>query len=291
MYLSEELTSWTREIVGLGPDAFLVRDLLTASASVDIDWLLHSYATEPPGSASQTYSYVDVRTDNVWTEESAGHWTILPQDGVTVLHVLDASATSWASTIEPSMFVPEQNLEVGGYNRSFESFQVGHRLRRSASTDGAGSLVVLWFGDVLDAESWSDTTADGVRLFDSGGDVALVVWPASASVTGFNGCDVTGEMAGRRFDEPAFFGRDLTGFSQGGDTLVTASTPVSLYARLEHTGARFAVVQAAASSDLALFCPVEPTRVTLDGTDASFTWASSALSLTVPAGEHRIEVE
>jgi len=159
------------------------------------------------------------------------------------------------------------------------------------STDGADSLVALWLGDVLDATSWSDGTADGVRIFDTGGDVALVVWPASSSVTAFHGCDVTGVMGGRRFDEPATFGRDVTLLAQGGDTLVTASTPVSLYARLEHTGARFAIVQAAASSDIALFCPVEPTRVTVDGTDASFTWAPSAISLTLEAGEHRIEVE
>jgi len=291
MYLSGDLTSWTREIVGLGPDVFLVRDVITAGAAVDIDWLLHSYASEPPGSAGQTYSYVDVRTDNVWTEESAGRWSVLPQDGAAVLHVLDASASSWTATIEPSMFVPEQNLDVGGYNSSFESFQVGHRLRRSVSADGAGSLVVLWFGDALSAESWSDGTADGVRLYDTTADVALVVWPAASPVTAFHGCDVTGTMAGRRFDEPAFFGRDLTYFSQGGDVLVTASTPVSLLARLEHTGARFAIVRAAASSDLTLFCPVEPTRVTVDGTDASFTWAASAITLTLPAGDHRIELE
>ncbi len=291
MYLSEELTSWTREIVGLGPDVFLVRDVLTASASVDIDWLLHSYASEPPGSASQTYSYAEVRTENVWTEEAAGLWSILPQDGVAVLHVMDASASSWTAAIEPSMYVPEQNPDTREYNRTFDSFQVGHRLRRSVSADAAGSLVALWFGDVIDAESWSDTVADGVRLFDTAGDVALLVWPASASITGFHGCDVSGAMAGRWFDEPAYFGRGLTRFAQGGDVLVTASTPVSLIARLEHTGARFALVRAAASSDVALFCPVEPTRVTVDGTDASFTWAASAISLTLEAGEHRIEVE
>jgi hypothetical protein len=180
---------------------------------------------------------------------------------------------------------------VGGYNRSFESFQVGHRLRRSVSADSAGSLVALWFGDVLDAESWSDGTADGVRVFDTGGDVALVVWPATSPVTGFHGCDVTGTMAGRRFDEPAYFGRELTRFVQDGDVLVTATTPVSLLARLEHTGSRFAIVHAGASSDVALFCPVEPTRVTVDGTDATFSWAGSVLSLTVPAGEHRIDLE
>jgi len=291
MYLSEELTSWTREIVGLGPDVFLVRDALAATAAVEIDWLLHSYASEPPGSAGQTYTYVDLRTENPWTEEAAGQWSIQPQDGVTALHVMDASAMVWTPTLEPSMFVPEKNLDTGEYNASFDSFQVGYRLRRSVSADRAGSLVVLWFGDALHAESWSDSTADGTRLYDATADVAVVVWPATSPVTAFNGCDVTGAMAGRRFDEPAFFGRDLTHFSQGGDVLVDASTPVSLLARLEHTGVRFAIVQAAASADLTLFCPIEPTRVTVDGTDASFTWAASAITLTLPAGDHRIEVE
>ncbi len=290
MVISTDLDSWTREIVGLGPDIFIVRDAVSASAPVAVDWLLHSYVSEPPASVSRTYTYAEHRLENPFTADAPPHWSIRPQAGADVLNVADASYFSWTSVVEPSSYVPEQDPDTSEYNDTFESFQVGYRLRRTLTSDDVTSLVAMWFGDGISLESWSDETADALCLQDIA-DVAIVVWPASGSVIGFHGVSVTGLMAGRRIDEPAYFAREVTLFEHGADTLIVASTAVSVFARLEHTGARFAVVQAAALSDLFLSCPEEPSRVLFDGVDTAFTWTGPTLSLTVPAGQHRIDIE
>jgi hypothetical protein len=292
MYISEDLDAWTREVVGLGPDIFLVRDGIGASAPVEVDWLLHGYVSEPPSSAGGTYAYAEHRTESPWTEDSTALWSLRPQSAAPALHVADASHASWSATLEPSFYVPELNPDTREYNETYESFQVGARLRRTITSDAAPSLVALWFGDAIAVESWSGAQADALKLHDSSTDVAVAIWP-SEPLTGFHGWDVTGEMAGRRLDEPAYFGRSVTHVADAGVTLLDAASAVSLFARLEHTGAdpRFAIVRADASTDVTLHCPVEPARVLLDGSDAAFTWAAQSLSLTVPAGEHRIVLE
>jgi hypothetical protein len=293
MMLSEDLQTWTREVVGLGPSVFVVRDELTAATPIDLDWLLHSYMSDPPTSEGSTYAYTDRRTENPWTEIDAGHWGIQPQDGAQLLHVADVSSAAWTPVIEPSFYVPEQNPDTRTYNESLSSFQVGYRLRRSIESDGTSSTVVLWFGDDLFVESWSEAQAEAARIYTSGGDAAVIVWPASGSLSGFHNLSMTGAMAGRRFDRPAFFGRDLTLLSDGADTLVSSSAPVSIFSRLEHafTAADpgVVVVDSASGVDLDLFCPAEPGSVTMDGAALAFSWSGGVLSLSVPAGAHRIE--
>lgn len=295
MMLSETLTGWTREIVGLGADLFFVHDEMRGTAPMHLDLLLHSYRSNPPSGSGLTYSYTERRTENPWLETGPGRWAIRPQDEAPVLHVGDASAAAWAATIEPSSYVPELDPDTREYNESGARFDVGYRLRRSLSASTAASTVTLWFGDDRSLDAWSDASAEAARVHRDGTDVAFVVWPTGAGVTDFHGIDATGAMAGRRLDEPAFFGRGLTAFSAGGDTLVLASAPIDVFARLEHAGTpaepRFARVRAATDVAVSLRCPVAPTRVRIDGTDATFSHAGGLLALEVPAGEHRIDVE
>lgn len=295
MMLSETLTSWTREVVGLGSDLFLVHDVVRGDATMALELLLHAYRSNPPTGSGLAYSYAELRTENPWREEAAGRWAIRPQDGVPELHVGDASAAAWSATLEPSSYVPEQNPDTRTYNESGARFDVGYRLRRTRSATSTASTVALWFGDDLALESWSDATAEAARLHRGGTDAAFAIWPAGAAVAGFHGADVTGAMAGRRLDEPAVFGRALTGFSAGGEVLVRASAPVDVFARLEHAATaaepRFALVRAAGSATVELRCPAAPTRVRLDGTEATFTHAGGLLELTVPAGTHRLELD
>ncbi|MBN1773060.1 MAG: heparinase II/III family protein [Deltaproteobacteria bacterium] len=295
MMLSETLTSWRREVVGLGSDLFFVHDTMQGTAAMTLDLLLHSYRSAAPTGSGLAYTYAELRTENPWREEAAGRWAIHPRDGVPALHVGDASAAAWTATLEPSSYVPEQNPDTRTYNESGARFDVGWRLRRSRTASAATSTTALWFGDDLELESWSDATADAARLHRGGTDSAFVVWPTGAGVTGFHGADVTGAMAGRRLDDPAIFGRGLTAFAAGGDVLVQASAPIDLFARLEHvasaTEPRFALVRAAASAVVSLRCPVAPTTVRLDGTDATFAHAGGLLELTVPAGDHRLDLD
>ena len=295
MYQVAELDSWQREVVGLAPGIFVVRDRVEASAAVQLDWLLHSYRSDPPTRTTQTYSYLDRRLEDPFVDQGGDRWLLRPQDAAPDLHLAVLPDGNWSAAVEPSMFVPEQKLDVGGYNPDFSEYQLGTQLRRHATSDGITSLVALWFGDEVQAESWSDASAEALRLYDGAGEIAALIWPAAGSVSDLNGYAIDGEMGGRRLDQPAYFGRELTSLGQGAQTLVQASAPVSLFARLEHSPQsgepRFALVQASAQADLELYCPAQPSTVRLDGAALSSAWAAGTLSLTVPAGEHRIDLE
>jgi hypothetical protein len=295
MVLSETLDSWKREVVGLSADLFVVADVLDGNQAMDLDWLLHSYASSPPENVNQTYSYKELRTESPWTEEAANHWISSPQADVPGLHVWDASFAAWTATIEPSMYVPEQHPDDGGYNESLESYQVGTRLRRSANATQIRSTVALWFGDALAAETWSTEEAEAVRIHDGDNEVAHLLWPTADNVAGFHDFDATAAMTGRRLDEPAYFGRQVTHLAHQGTLLVDAAQPVDLFARLEHapssTDPLRVVTEAAAETVVTLHCPDEPTTVLLDGAETTFDWASSQLTLTVPADQHHFEIQ
>ena len=294
MVLYPNLEYWHREVVGLNPGVWFVRDTVSATATVSMDWLLHSYRSDPPSSERSTYTYTDRRTENPFTDVAVRRWDVTPQDTAQVLHVADVSLMDWAAVTEPSNYVPETHPDTHEYNSTQDYFQVGFRLRRTVSADQASSVVVLWFDDNLSVENLSTQQAEAARVYDGGGDVAHVIWPSSGSVSGFNGFDLTGRMGGRRFDRPAYFGRGVTLLSDGAEVLIQATVSTDVFARLEHAFSAsdpgVVVVEAGAGTDLNLLCPTSPTQVMMDGAPVAFSWAGSVLTLTVPAGTHRFEV-
>ena len=288
------MSSWTREVVGLGPDVFLVHDEVDATRSVSLDWLLHGYRSDPPAPGADTYSYTGRRTENTFETVDDRHWSLRPQDAAPLLHVADVSAATWAAVVEPGMYVPELNPDTREYNEDQEEFQVGHRLRRTRTATRGVSTVALWFGDGLAAESWSDGTAEALRLHDATDDVAVAIWPEADDVAGFHGYDVTGGMAGRRFDAPAYLARAATRFASGTTTLLAAASPVGAFVRFEHaataTDPHTALVDSSAPGDVAFYCPTEPTEVLLDGSSVPVSWSASTLTVPLAAGRHRIEL-
>jgi uncharacterized protein DUF4962 len=291
MIESTDLQSWQREVIGLGPAIFIIRDVLLASSPAEFTWLLHSYRTDPPSTENQSYAYRNRRLENPWQDQGAGRWQVTPQDAAAPLFLADCSADNWTAVIEPSFYIPEQKLDVGGYNSDFESFQLGHRLRRTRTAASATSLVAAWFGADISVEALANAEAEGARLFDTNGDIALVIWPFAAAAD-LQGLSVNGAMAGRRQDETAYFGRALTQFEKDGQLLIQATEAVSLFARTEHIATaddpRFATVQTTSDVVLDLYCPVEPSQVQLDGTNLPFSWSNSILTVDIPSGAHRI---
>jgi Heparinase II/III-like protein len=300
MVSSPKVQSWRRELLGLGPDLFFVRDTVSATETVQVDFLLHSYVSTPPTASSQTYSYLDNRMDNPFTEVSPGRWEVAPQPttAATALQVADLSYDQWTATVEPTLFVPEQTLDTREYNVNLDSYQLGFRLRRSITAGSpagtTSSVMALWFGDTLDTESLTTATADAARLYTTNGDVAVVIWPLTGSVTSLHGFDVTGRMGGRRFDEPAVFGHQVTYLFEGGEVLCQSTTPVNLFARLVHTPTpatpAYAILYAAAQADLSLATTLTPSEILLDGTAIPFTMNGSLLTFTLPPGQHRIDL-
>lgn len=105
------------------------------------------------------------------------------------------------------------------------------------------------------------------------------------------GLSLAGAMGGVRRQPEACFGRDLTRLEKDGQLLLSASAPVSFYARLEDSSAaRYIRLQAEAAGDLRLYCPDEPSQVLLDGSPHAFAWDAGMLDLQAPAGEHLIEL-
>jgi len=300
MVINPRVQSWQREVVGLGPDLFFVRDTVSATETVEVEFLLHSYVSTPPSSITQTYSYLDNRMDNPFTEVATRRWELAPQPSTaaTALQVADLSYDQWTATVEPTLFVPEQTLDTREYNVNLDSYQLGFRLRRSitaGSPAGATtSVMALWYGDTVDAESLATATADAARLYNTNGDVAVVIWPLTGSVTSLHGFDVTGLMGGRRFDEPAVFGHQVTYLFEGGEILLQSTTPVDLFARLTHTptptAPAYAILHANAQADLSLATTTTPTQVLLDGTPITFTMNGNLLTFTLPPGQHRIDL-
>jgi len=294
MYQSPHLQSWQREVVGITPGIFLVRDVMEADQPVTFTWLLHSYRTDPPTSENRSYSYRERRLENPWEDQGSGSWLLRPQDAAPALHVKDCSSSSWSAVVEPGLFVPEQDLDAGGYNENLEPFQLGYRLRRDYHAAAASSLVAAWFDAGLEAEPLTVTNAEGVRLYDGNGNVVVNIWPFSGAPATLAGLTVQGLMGGIRRDRPAFWGRELTRLENSGQVLVQAQSPLSLFARTEHAASaddpHLLITRAASTVTVSVYCPDEPGQVTLDGNPLTFSWNQGLLSLEVPAGRHRLEM-
>lgn len=294
MVNSDRLSSWKREVVGLGPDVFLIRDDLRGLGDVQWTSLLHSYKTDAPTSINRSYGYRDRRLEDPWIEDGAG-WILRPRQGAPDLHVADCSAEAWTPVVEPTTYVPEQKLDVGGYNEGLDRFQLGTRLRRQRTDAQTSSLVATWFGDDVSVIPLASFSAEGVRLVRGSDDVAIAVWSLQAQTASVGPVVVTGAMGGVRLDRPAYFGRQLTELRHDGAQLVAASAPISLAARLQHTPTAAepleATVDSETSVDLDLACPAHPADVRVDGVSVGFAWSGGTLSLTLPAGRHRIDVE
>jgi len=169
---------------------------------------------------------------------------------------------------------------------------LGH-IDRRITADQASSLTALWFGEDRTMDSWSSDLAEAVWVHDALGDVAHVFWPSSGSIGGYHGYEVTGEMGGRRLDDPAYFGRSITYLAHEGTPLLMASDPVDLFAHVEVDGpaARFAILHTTTTTDLTLYCPQAVTQVWVDGVPYDlFTWSGATLSLTLPPGDHRLDL-
>jgi hypothetical protein len=295
MVNSTALQSWKREVVGFHPDFFIVRDMLSASTPVNMTWLLHSYKSIPPTSESSAYQYASLRTENPWAQVSSKLWTVRPQPASTILNVEDISNSTWTSAIEPSFYVPELNPDTNAYNEKADSFQVGFRLKREVKASSAVSTVGMWFGDGVQLDSWSSSDADAGRFHAGASEVAVVIWPTNGQVSAFHGFSATASLAGRRYDQASYFGRAMTKLSDNATSLVEASSPIDIFARLEHTFSAaapgYVIVRATGQTTLKLFCPTKPGLTKLDGISTSPAWSNSVLSITVPDGEHKIEVQ
>ncbi len=289
------LTLWNREVVGLGPDVFLIRDTLDATAQVTYHWLLHSYMTDPPTSVNRTYTYRDRRTENPFSTVDDHHFVITPQDQATPLTVTDLSHDAWTNQVEETWYVPEIKLDGGGYNSDFESYQLGDHVHRQITGQSAWSLVALTFTDALTATSWSTAQVEAASIEADGQTFALVFWNKTNSpITGFHGFDFTGKMAGRMpGDSPAFFGRAVTRFVDSGQTLLDTQAPVDLFARTEDqaSGTRYALLRTEAETTVSLRCDTRPSSALLDGASITFQWNSGLVTFTLPAGTHRLDLQ
>ncbi len=277
MYTNSILSSWRREVVGLGGDLYLMRDDITTISSANLDLQLHGLVTAASG---DTYS--EISTSNPWSSTGAGKWELSARSGKPKLKVRDLSVDSWSSVIEETWF----------YNKNSVLTRRGNNLKRSLAGTSGTSLVSFGFDDRMTGwtqSAWTNAAAEGVHVVISGSPVIDVLWPLNGvSVSGSDGWNVTGKMAGRRFGD-SFFGRDVTSVQNNGLNLLTASSPVSFHAKTEQalggTMPSRVVIQADAPSAVTILAPYEPKSVLLDNIDLDFSWTNSQLTVSIPATE------
>jgi hypothetical protein len=279
MYTNPVLSSWQREVVGLGGDLYLLRDTMAAASSADFDLLLHAQVTVPSGDTYDQDTYAAV---NPWSSTGAGTWEVDARPGSPKMLVQDISAEAWSPAVEESRYYDKYD--------STPPTRRGSILRRSLSGTDGTSLMSFGFEDLISdwtQSAWTNAQAEGIHVTDAGAAVIDILWPLSGvSVDGSDGWSMTGKMAGRRYGD-SFFGRDLTFMQYTGLDLLQATAPVSFHAKTEHlpggTVPNRIYISSEALSTVTLYAPFEPASVQLDGSDIPFTWADSQLTFTLPA--------
>lgn len=281
MYTNPNLSSWQREVVGLGGDLYLLRDTVSAGTSANFDLLLHAQVTVASGDTfnQDAYAY-----SNPWTQLATGKWEINARSGSPKMLVQDLSSETWSSSIEETLY----------YHRydSTPPTRRGNKLKRSLSGTTGTSLVSFGFEDLMTGwtqAAWSNPQAEGLHIVDSGSPVIDVLWPLNGiSAAASDGWTVNGKMAGRRFGKD-YFGRGATSIQHNGLNLLSATAPVSLHAKTEPplggTVPSRIVIQAAAASTIMVYAPYEPKSVLLDNVDMAFSWANNQLTVSIPATE------
>lgn len=296
-YTNASLTSWLREVLGLG-DLFLVRDTVSANRSVRFDLLLHGYVTE---TSDPAFDFDTHRKANPWTTLGTGRWAIDPSadnPSAPALLVMDISTGNWAATNEKTMFVPEMIPpdSGGGYNEDGTEYQYGWCLRRTLNASGGTSVLAMAFEDGMSnwtVSAWTNVGASGARVTIGASSLIKVLWPQGGACVASGEWDVTGQMAGRRYAQSggdtraSYFAREATLVRNGGIDLVAASAPVSVFARTEHTPSDSdpiqATLQSKSAATVTLYCPRELAQVFLDGAQVAFAWASGYVTFALPA--------
>ena len=294
MYPSEKLTQWHRETLGIG-NLYLVRDTVATNATADLDLLVHAYVSTPNGDSWEFWQHAD---ENPWTTLSANQWSIDPRDATPQppnLIVTDVSADSWTPTVEDTLFSPHNDDLV------YVETRLGSRLRRSRTSTSGTSLLSFGFSDETShwtIAPWTNALCEGLHatLTTGSAKVVDVLWPLNGTgCTSSDGWDVTGKMAGRHYGEGSddlntgYFGREVTLMRDDGVDLVSATYPVSILAHMEHGPSAShplcATIYTDTATSLTLYTPHHPSAVRMEGSPVNFSYASNALTLTVPACE------
>ena len=188
MYTNAILSRWQREMVGLGGDLYLLRDTVSASASVEFELLLHGKVTS---GASSTYDEITYSTSNPWFVIGPETWELNARSGRPKMNVQDLSADAWSSTIEESWYYDKYN--------SASATRRGNKLIRSRTGTAGTSLVSFGFEDLMvgwTQGAWTHAAAEGIHVLDSGVPLIDVLWPLDGiSVSASEGWTVIGKMA------------------------------------------------------------------------------------------------
>lgn len=295
MYTNAALSQWRREAVGPGGDLYLLRDTVSAGSSVKFDLLLHACVTAK--GTGNTYDEETYSTNNPWAVLSSKRWKIDARNETPEppnLLVQDLSKNSWSSAIEESWYYPKS--ANGTLTRR------GNTLKRSLTGTSGSSLVAFGFDDLMSGwtlTAWTNSAADGVHVATSNKAVIDVLWPTNgSSCSGSDGWTVSGKMAGRRYaqttnDEDAcYFAREVTFVSNNALLLASATTPVSLHAKIEQAPGGMVpnriTFKADSPATLTVYAPYEPKTVLINDVSTSFHWSAGQLTLNVPAGTNSV---
>ncbi len=301
VYMETALTSYRREYLGFvhsfdepasSGQYFFVLDRATASPSRRFDHIVHAYKTLPPfedagpGTVAgrfDTVLWIDSdRLANPFTG-SGEQFTIRPRNTGSLpislgMVVKDVSPSAWSGAVADSLV-----SDISGG----DNWRRGSKLTRTFNGTNAEALNVYYFprsGDVI--SRWTGSSDIGFIL-TNGGTVALTVWPRTGVVNNVNGLTVNGQMGGVHVTNNWFWGRDVTSLAFGGQTLLNASAPVTIYADTQKPSGNSLSLLSSAAADVSLFHPQSVTDVRLNGqtlSAANWSWSAGFLHLvSLPA--------
>ena len=234
MYPVKELKSWKREVIGWN-GLFLLRDKINATEKVNMELLLHSYASRKGKKDAYEYSknrHVNPFSSNVEDEKGATQWTIDPRKGkAPLLLVKDLSSSKWNSKIDEAWFYDNYLRKKDGSGH----VQLGSVLKRNQIAKKSTSLLFLGFKDQLRDMTISKLDkGEGVQIKNKNGEVVKeVAWKSKYKTQRLH---FEGEMAGIEYagsNAISWFGRQITLLKDKNITLLEADKNVSVHTSVE----------------------------------------------------------
>ena len=285
MYPVKELKSWKREIIGWN-GLFLLRDKIDASEKVNMELLIHSYASRK--GKKDAYEYSKDRKVNPFTSTGQEknrdkQWIIDPRNGkAPLLLVKDLSSSKWNSKIDEAWFYDNYLRKKDGSGH----VQLGSVLKRNQMAQNSTSLLFLGFQDKLKGMTISRLKkGDGVQILDKDGKVIKeVAWKGKYKTQRLQ---FKGEMAGIEYSSSnvkSWFGRQITQLKDKNATIFSANKEVSVHASVEqnHVSMHFSLKQ---DTHLQISASTRPKTIICNGRNLKFTYRDGIVSLLLKKGE------
>ena len=263
------LDSCTRHFVYLRPSWFVIWDHVEAPQKVSLTWLLHSL--EQPE-----------------TDAEAGTGLIRGGAASLAVGLFGSDKTQWSSNpkFAKNPRFTQDDIEAP------PQWHTSVKGRTKAQTHDAVMLLAPFQGEagpeLRAVEAEGGIAAEGARGEERV--VALVRQGETEAVTAGDlkaGARMVALLSSDEGD--TVFALGLTSLERAGTPLITSTVPALVAGRLGEAASL--TFGAEDEATVALAVPAQPDKVLVDGEGVESTWADGLLTVTVPRGRHKLELQ